>query len=567
MFETAQWAQSSQAAASLAQMAARGATDKPELAAIVRERQDLVGEWQQRDAARSAAVSQPPDKRDKQAEAANVARLADIDTRIGEIDEQLAREFPDYAALVSPKPLSIAGVQSQLRHGEALILFLDTPEWRPTPEETFIWVVTKTDSRWVKSDIGTKALRDRVAALRCGLDYDGSWGAPDSHCEQLLKVTYSEADHESGKPLPFDINRSHELYKALFGQIEDLIKDKQLLIVPSGALTQLPFQVLVTEKPDPGLSELDAVRHAAWLIGGHALTVLPSVSSLRALRQLAKDSHASRALIGFGDPLLDGRPDRYPDDGALAIQARANQSCPKDVSHQVASLRGIERGVRPLVLRGGMADVVQIRMQVPLPETANELCAVARDLGVSGGDIRLGSHATETEIKRLSQTGELAKYRAIHFATHGALAGQVGGDSEPGLLLTPPEKATETDDGYLSASEVAGLKLDADWVILSACNTAAGGAEGAEALSGLARAFFYAGTRALLVSHWSVYSDATVKLITGAMGRMAADKSVGRAEAMRQSMLALIDKGAPYEAQPAYWAPFVVVGEGAARLQ
>jgi CHAT domain-containing protein len=126
-----------------------------------------------------------------------------------------------------------------------------------------------------------------------------------------------------------------------------------------------------------------------------------------------------------------------------------------------------------------------------------------------------------------------------------------------------PDKATETDDGYLSASEV----LDADWVILSARNTAAGGAEGAEALSGLARAFFYAGDRALLVSHWSVYSDATVKLITGAISRMAADSSIGRAEAMRGSMLALIDKGAPFEAEPAFWAPFVVVGEGVARSQ
>jgi CHAT domain-containing protein len=185
-------------------------------------------------------------------------------------------------------------------------------------------------------------------------------------------------------------------------------------------------------------------------------------------------------------------------------------------------------------------------------------------LGVSGDDIRLGSHATETEIKRLSQSGQLATYRNVHFATHGALAGQVGGDSEPGLLLTPPDEATETDDGYLSASEVAGLKLDADWVILSACNTAAGGAEGAEALSGLARAFFYAGARALLVSHWSVYSDATVKLITGAISTMATDRRVGRAEAVRRSMLALIDAGKSYEAHPSFWAPFVVVGEGAA---
>src|SRR5208337_4602496 len=135
--------------------------------------------------------------------------------------------------------------------------------------------------------------------------------------------------------------------------------------------------------------------------------------------------------------------------------------------------------------------------------------------------------------------------RIVHFATHGALAGQVSGSNEPGLLLTPPDVPSEEDDGYLTASEIAALKLDADWVILSACNTAASGAEGAEALSGLARAFIYAQARALLVSHWAVKSGATVKLVTGAMSRLAADKSMGRAEAMRQSMLALIDNGTP----------------------
>ena len=202
---------------------------------------------------------------------------------------------------------------------------------------------------------------------------------------------------------------------------------------------------------------------------------------------------------------------------------------------------------------------------MPLPETADELCAVARDLGVGEDDVRLGARATETEIKRLSDVGELAKYHIIHFATHGALAGQVGGDFEPGLLLTPPNEPTATDDGYLSASEVASLKLDADWVILSACNTAAGDAGSGEALSGLARAFFYAGARALLVSHWSVNSKATVQLITKAVAELKTDPSIGRAEAMRRSMLAMIDNGAPYEADPANWSAFSVVGEGGPR--
>ena len=190
---------------------------------------------------------------------------------------------------------------------------------------------------------------------------------------------------------------------------------------------------------------------------------------------------------------------------------------------------------------------------------------MAQDVkAVVARDIRLGAQATEREIKRLSASGELAKYRVVHFATHGTLAGQLSGTNEPGLILTPPDKASEEDDGYLSASEIAGLKLDADWVILSACNTAAGVAASAEALSGLARAFIYAQARALLVSHWEVYSDATVKLITAAIGELARDPKVGRAEALRRSMLAFIDQSEPREAHPAYWAPFVVVGEGGA---
>ena len=129
-------------------------------------------------------------------------------------------------------------------------------------------------------------------------------------------------------------------------------------------------------------------------------------------------------------------------------------------------------------------------------------------------------------------------------------------------MLTPPAEQDAEDDGYLAASEIAELKLDADWVVLSACNTAAGGVQGAEALSGLARAFFYAGARALLVSHWSVYSSAAVELVTAAFAELKAAPSIGRAEAMRRARVKTIAKGG-WAAHPAYWAPFAVVGEGA----
>src|SRR5262249_18532286 len=193
------------------------------------------------------------------------------------------------------------------------------------------------------------------------------------------------------------------------------------------------------------------------------------------------------------------------------------------------TLAGIPRGssVKPLQQRGGLSDVAEIRALMPLPETADELCAVARNLAAPTGDVYLGNRATEREIKSLSDSGRLSTYRIVHFATHGALAGEIKAGAEPGLILTPPEKPTYEDDGYLTATEIFyRLKLDADWVILSACNTGAGSTQGAEALSGIARSFFYAGARALLVSQWAVYSDATVKLITGTVDRMAADKGV-----------------------------------------
>jgi CHAT domain-containing protein len=105
------------------------------------------------------------------------------------------------------------------------------------------------------------------------------------------------------------------------------------------------------------------------------------------------------------------------------------------------------------------------------------------------------------------------------------------------------------------------IKLDADWVIMSACNTAAGEGENAEALSGLARAFFYAGARSLLVSHWPVNSDAAVKITTGAINEMKSNPKTGRAGALRRSIAALIAKGGGWD-HPSVWAPFVLVGNG-----
>jgi CHAT domain-containing protein len=133
----------------------------------------------------------------------------------------------------------------------------------------------------------------------------------------------------------------------------------------------------------------------------------------------------------------------------------------------------------------------------------------------------------------------LSDYRVVYFATHGLVAGEIKGLAARALTL--PKQPSETDDGLLTASEVAQLKLDADWVVLSACNTIAGDKPGAEALSGLARAFFYAGARALLVSHWAVDSNAAMRLATSTFDIMKSDPSLGRAEALRRAMRAYME--------------------------
>ncbi len=408
--------------------------------------------------------------------------------------------------------------------------------------------------------VGSDQLAREVAALRCGLD-TAAWetDGPES-CKSLFGMTPAKSE-----PLPFDLARAHALYTTLFSHFKEHIDGKQLLFVAAGPLASLPLHVLVAEKPTQAIPRAgNGYVTAEWLAKRHAISVLPSVASLASLRAVVKTSLAAKPLIGFGNPLLTGRNGRDR-------SAWARTSCRGERSQQ--SSRVVRSGVAGNLagsFHGGLANTDFLRRQMPLPETADELCAVARVLAADDGDVNLGARATETAVKALNSAGSLATYKFVHFATHGLLAGEtesVGSAAEPSLMLTPPETATEADDGLLTASEVAQLKLDAEWVVLSACNTAGGETNGAEALSGLARAFIYAGARALLVSHWYVDSDAAVKLVTKALEEWKRDPKIGRAEATRRAMIAamrdpaLVANWAP-AGHPSVWAPFVLVGEG-----
>ena len=505
-FRTAQFAQSSSAAAALAGMAARFAAGDDGLATVVRERQDVVEQHTRLDAALIAALSRPANARNPAEEAALRNDLTAASKHLETLDARIAKEFPAYAELSNPQPVSLEAAQALLGADEALLVYV------VGPRTSWLWAARRTAAQLYDVKLDTQTLAVEVQALRTSLD---------PQLNPSLR--------------PFPATRAYQLYQKLLAPAAPMLAGAHhVMVVPDGALMSLPIGVLVTKPGRGDPNSLADHRDVAWLARDHAVTVLPAVGSLRALRQFAEASKASSPFLGVGDPVLKG----------------ASGGTRGTV--QIADL-----------FRGGIADADKVRALPPLPETAEELRSVAATLHASDASLYLEERASEPLLYKAA----LERYRVIEFATHGLVSGEITGLTEPALVLTPPVKTSPDNDGLLTASKIARLKLDADWVVLSACNTAASdGTPGADGLSGLAKAFFYAGSRALLVSNWSVASKAAVKLTTGAFAALAAEPTIGRAEALRRAELALLDDTtlAPAFAHPMIWAPFTIVGEGGA---
>ena len=559
-FEVAQWVMRSTTSSAVSQVSARHAARDRGLAEKVRERQDAQQLWQLVDGRLGRLIAEPIHKRDEALVARLRAEAAAIETKLSALDKLMTEQFPAFAELANPRPLPLISVQKLLRPDEALVQYLMLNGY------TLAWVVTPSDMQWFRVDLTHKDLWEKIQRLRCGLD-PGQWHAGDrgTYCGNAIGMVTDRYGMR-----PFDVELAHALYKELLGPAEALIGGKHLHIVASNVLTSLPFNALVTRPPEATVAAADIdYRQVAWLALRQRITIVPAVSSLRAQRTVQRPSRATEAYLGIGDPLLS--------EGGQCPTIAVPDSCPQDQT-VVAALgeghrsrrSGLENDVLANVYRGGRAVPAAVRALCRLADTAHELRCVARSLGAGEGQLLLDERATEGKIKQLNASGELARYRILHFATHGLLAGDheqmTKALAEPALVLTPPPDTADAaslanDDGLLTTSEIAALTLNADWVVLSACNTASGEKGSAEALTGLARAFLYAGAQALLVSQWEVYSEAAVRLTTHAFAQLRINPAIGRSEGLRRSMTALIEKGDFY-AHPAYWAPFIVVGDG-----
>jgi CHAT domain-containing protein len=443
------------------------------------------------------------------AKAAQVGAALDaVGRELANLDAQLQRSNPRYLDMASPAPLSLAQVQAKLKPGEGLLLIA------PAGDDVHVFAISKTKVAWNRIDRAAATLEARLLALRCQVDDDACATPP---AEGALPA--------------YDLGSAYAVYRDVIAPVEDALDGvSRLHVTASGAFGALPLGLLPTAAPKEGAG-LPALASTPWLADRYALTTLPSVASLRVAPPPRRPAAQRWAFVGFGDPSLTG-----PTPGGRRL-------------------------ADPDALRSAYP---------PLPGTADELRAMARTLGAPAASLRLGGKATEAAIKTST---DLSRADVIAFATHGLLSREIGGVSEPGLVLTPPSKATAQDDGVLTASEAAALNLSAEWVILSACNTAGGdGRPGAENLSGLARAFLYAGARALLVSHWRVFDDATAALTVQTLAIQKANPKLTKAQALQRAMRVVrtgrrpdntpLPGWRPEWAHPAYWAPFVVIAAG-----
>jgi CHAT domain-containing protein len=522
----------------IADSAARASASNPELAGLVRQEQDLQKQIGAQLDALNNALALPPQERDDDALHSARHQIDQLRGQRAAARAKIQNLFPTYSDLIHPKPSSTSDIRKVLTADEALIsIYLGQ-------DESFVWAVPMTgEVAFAAVPVTRIEIERKVRRLREALE--------------------PSAAMISDIPA-FDVALGYELYNVLLKPIEGVWgKAQHLIVVTNGALGLLPLSLLPT-----GLAEIDtnddplfsSYRAVPWLARKYAVTTVPSSAALRTLRELPLGKLGRGELIGFGDPFFSTEQ---------AAEAAA-ESTIKVADTKTATTRGMPLKRRSSPKLEGI-EGAELAMLPRLPDTADELKSIAIALHADPSKVlKLGKYANEDAVK----TMDLSATKVLAFATHGLVPGELNGLTQPALALSAPAVAGISGDGLLTMDEILALKLDADWVVLSACNTGAGVGAGAEAASGLGRAFFYAGTRAVLVTNWSVHSQSARELVTDLFKRQADDPKLARGEALRQAMMALVD-GPGYQgadgkseftyAHPLFWAPYSIIGDGGRR--
>ncbi len=526
----------------LAQSSARMLIKDNKLADLVRREQDLDKQLNAQLGTLNNVLALPSDQRNDSAVKVLNAAIIKLRSDRDSLRSNIAKQFPSYANLSDSKLSSVDEIKATLRPDEAFLSFYFGRN------ASFVWAVPK------EGPVAFAAIHETSGDI-------------GTQIQKLRKSLEPDAAMVSDIPA-FDLALAYDLYSLLLKPVErGWISSKNLIVTTNGALGQMPLSLLPTAAAlaSDGNDPLFAgYRHVPWLARTHAVTYVPSAAAFRSLRQLPSGPATRDAFIGFGDPY-------FSIEQAAAAEAESNQN---EKPLVVASAGPTATRGLPLARRSSPqvegVDSAEIAQLPRLPDTATELISIATALKLDPHRVlHLGKDANEHTVK----TMDLSHYRIIDFATHGLVPGELNGLTQPALALTAPSVTEKDGDGLLTMGEILALKLDADWVVLSACNTGAGAGAGAEAASGLGRAFFYAGTRAILVTNWSVHSASARELVSDVFRRQAADPTLSRGEALRQASMALLDgpgfvdqsgKTVFAYAHPLFWAPYTIIGDGGA---
>jgi CHAT domain-containing protein len=506
--------------------AARANIKDPQLANLARKEQDLQRRINTLSELLTGLLSAAPDQQLPGVQTKIRSDISIFKAEREAIKKEIEKKFPDYAELVEPKPATIERTQKLLRVDEVLVSYYFADQ------VGYIWAISKQGPvQFVQIPLGRSQMSKQVSSLRKALDPGVS--------------TIDEIP-------AFDVASAYRLYQQLLEPVSESLKGKKvMLVVPHAELGQLPLSVLITKpitQPSKTGIPFSGYKNLPWLAKEIGIAQIPSVTALTALRNLPEGNRNRRNFVGFGDPYFS---------------ASQQKSAEKTIKAMQLATRGTPLKLRNVPKMSGVSSA-ELALLPRLPDTSEEIQDIAKVMSASPDDIFLHQKASVKQVMSM----DLSNRKVVMFATHGLVPGELNGLTQPALAMSSPEVTGDSDDGLLTMDQVLTLKLDADWVVLSACNTAAGDGAGSEAVSGLGRAFFFAGAKALLVSNWPVDSAASRSLMTDLFKRQQA-KGIAKAEALKESMVAQIEQGGFTEgkvmkysyAHPLFWAPFVIVGD------
>ncbi len=500
MFETAQLGQTSITSQQIARAAARLSENA---------RDNRVGDAIRRRETAGNTLAELYRQRDiseetRKAGGADATAAADLDRRINEAQ---ATEADSDSALQAASPNYGQLVQQVVRAHDVLDIL--------RPNEAFVATVLGGNAGWSfllrQHDKGAGEIT--VAPIA---------GGTRRMAELVKKIRASIEPTIGSTPPPFDVASAQAIYAAVLGGFSGAMEGAtSLTVVPAGPLLSIPFAAMLTGPADAG-----NLADAPFLIRRMTVAHVPAAANFVALRRVA-GSQARNPWFGFGD--------FHP---VTLHQAQASFPA------------------------GPCADSARLLAGLPpLPGARTELEEARVLEGANAGDQLLGLGFTAQTVRAAT----LRDFRVLHFATHALLPTDLVCQEEPAIVTSTPVAALDASGALLTASRVAQLQLDADTVILSACNTGGpnGGTAG-ESLSGLARSFFYAGARSLLVTHWPVNDQITRILVVTTLKHYRENTGAGLAAALSEAQRALIGQAKgdlALLAHPYYWAPLALIGE------